>query len=36
VSPLMVALVVGLGRREHKSRKEQNDRSSHDTQTIHG
>jgi len=34
--PLMVTLVVGLGRSEHKSRKEQSDGSSHDSQTIHG
>jgi hypothetical protein len=34
--PLVMTLVVGLGRSEHKSRKEQSDRSSHDSQTIHG
>lgn len=34
--PLMVTLVVRLGRSEHKSRKEQSDGSSHDSQTIHG
>src|SRR5262245_57339210 len=31
-----MTLVVGLGRSEYKSRKEQYDRSSHDSRTIHG